>query len=156
MFRCPNCDHELNQTPEPGAPCPICGTEMNVAKPPELDPEWVAEKAAKQAAGTAPPNKPSRAVAMVILSVVMAAAVIVIVVMVLQRQPTAKGADVSGGAEITVHSPRPTPFTIDGVKGGTTPQSFKLKGRGRPITITGNGVSKTITPDRDQVVDLVP
>ncbi|CAN5691608.1 hypothetical protein BH11MYX3_BH11MYX3_49080 [soil metagenome] len=156
MFRCPKCDHELNQTPEPGAPCPICGAQMIAAKPPELDPEWVAEKAAKQAAGADPPNKPSRAVAMVILSVVMVAAVVVIVVMVLQRQPTAKGEGIGGGVEITVQAPKPVPFTIDGVKAGTTPQSFKLKGRSRPIVISGNGVSKTITPDHDQVIELVP
>ncbi len=156
MFRCPKCDHELKETPEPGAPCPICGAEMIVAKPPELDPEWVAEKAAKQAAAAAVPNKPSRAVAMVILSVVMVAAVIVIVVMVLQRQPTAKGEGIGDGVEITVHAPKPVPFTIDGVKAGTTPQSFRLKGRSRPIVIRGNGVTRTITPDRDQVIDLVP
>ncbi len=156
MFRCPKCDHELKETPEPGAPCPICGTEMIAAKPPELDPEWAADKAAKQAAAAAPVKKPSRAVAMVLLSVVMVAAVVVIVVMVLQRQPTAKGEGVGGGVELTIHAPRTVPFTIDGVKAGKTPQSLKIKGRSRPIVISGNGVTKTITPDHDQVIDLVP
>ncbi len=129
---------------------------MITAKPPELDPEWVADKAAKQAAAAAPPNKPSRKVAMVILTVVMLAAVAVIVVMVLQRQPTAKGQGVGDGVEITIHCPKRVPFTIDGVKAGVTPQSLKIRGHNRVITITGNGVTKTITPDHDQVVDLVP
>jgi hypothetical protein len=130
---------------------------MIEAKPPELDPEWVAEKAAKIAAGAEPEHKkPSRTVAVVILSVVMAAIFAVIVVMVMQRQPIAKGESI-GGVEITVTAPKPgTPITIDGIKAGNTPQSLKIKGRTRPITIRGNGVTKIVTPDRDQVVNLVP
>ena len=103
------------------------------------------------------PVKPSRTLAVVILSAVMAAVLVVIVLMVMQRQPTAKGEDVPSGVEITVTSPRPgVPITIDGVKAGKTPQALKFKGRTRPITIRGNGVEKTVTPDHDQVVNLAP
>jgi hypothetical protein len=130
---------------------------MIMAKPPELDPEWVAEKAAKIAAGAEPEHKkPSRAVAVVILSVVMAAIFAVIVVMVMQRQPAAKGESI-GGVEITITAPKPgTPITVDGAKAGATPQSLKIKGRSRPIEIRGNGVTKIVTPDHDQIVNLVP
>ena len=130
---------------------------MIAAKPPELDPEWVAEKAAKQAAATEGENKkPSRTVAVVILSVVLASMLAAIVVMVMQRQPDAKG-EAIGGVEITITAPRPgTPITVDGVKAGKTPQSLKIKGRSRPIEIRGNNVIKIVTPDRDQVVNLVP
>jgi hypothetical protein len=121
---------------------------MIAAKPPELDPEWVAEKAAKIAAGAEPEHKkPSRTVAVVILSLVM---------MVMQRQPIAKGESI-GGVEITITAPRPgTPITVDGAKAGKTPQSLKIKGRTRPIEIKGNGVTKIVTPDHDQIVNLVP
>ncbi len=157
MFHCPKCDHELAAVPEAGTPCPICGTEMIAAKPPELDPAWVAEKAAKQAAaaeGNRP--KPSRTMAVVILSLVLAAMAAVIVVMVMQRQPDAKGEALSG-VEITVTAPKPgTPITVDGAKAGKTPQSLKIKGRTRPIKIEGNGVTKIVTPDHDQIVNLVP
>jgi PEGA domain len=130
---------------------------MIAAKPPELDPEWVAEKAAKIAAGAeAERKKPSRTVAVVILSLVMAAIFAVIVVMVMQRQPIAKGESI-GGVEITITAPKPgTPITVDGVKAGNTPQSLKIKGRTRPIEIKGNGVTKIVTPDHDQIVNLVP
>jgi len=127
-------------------------------KAPELDPEWVAERAAKQAAAAEPPRKPSRTLAIVILSAVMAAVVVVIVMIVLQRQPTARGADSPSGVLITVTAPKPnTSFTIDGVKAGKTPQGLKIKSsRTKPITISGNGVTKTVTPDHDQIVNLAP
>lgn len=129
---------------------------MIAAKPPELDPEWVAEKAAKQAAAVEGAKRPSRTVAVVILSLVMAAIFAVIVVMVMQRQPAAKGESI-GGVEITITAPKPgTPITVDGVKAGATPQSLKIKGRTRAIEIKGNGVTKIVTPDRDQIVNLVP
>ena len=109
------------------------------------------------AAAAEPPRKPSRKLAFIILSAVMAAVLVVIVVMVMQRQPTAKGADAPEGYEVTVTAPRPgTPFTIDGVKAGKTPQAIKIRGRTRPIEIRGNNVTKIVTPDRDQVVNLVP
>jgi hypothetical protein len=109
------------------------------------------------AAAAEPPRKPSRKLAFIILSAVMAAVLVVIVVMVMQRQPTAKGEEVPDGVELTINAPKPgTPFTIDGVKAGKTPQSIKIKGRTRPIEIRGNNVVKIVTPDRDQVVNLVP
>jgi hypothetical protein len=109
------------------------------------------------ASAAEPPRKPSRKLAFIILSVVMAAVLTVIVVMVMQRQPTAKGEDVPDGVELTISAPKPgTPFTIDGVKAGKTPQAIKIKGRTRPIEIRGNNVTKIVTPDRDQVVNLVP
>jgi hypothetical protein len=130
---------------------------MIAAKPPELDPEWVAEKEAKiAAAAEGGRKKPSRTVGIVILTVVLAAMLGALVVMVMQRQPTAKGESI-GGVEITITAPTPgTPITIDGVKAGKTPQSLKIKGRTRPIEIKGNNVTKIVTPDRDQTVNLVP
>ena len=155
MFHCPRCDHELPATPEAGAPCPICGAEMIEPKPLELDPAWVAERTAKQAAAAVPP-KPSRTLAVIILSTVLVSVVVVIGVMVMQRQPTAKG-EALEGVELTITSPRPgVPFTVDGLKAGRTPQSLKIKGRTRPIEIRGNGVTRTITPDHDQTVNLAP
>ena len=71
--------------------------------------------------------------------------------------PTAKGEELPEGVELTVNAPKVgTPFTIDGVKAGKTPQSIKIKGRTRPIEIRGNNVIKIVTPDRDQVVNLAP
>lgn len=156
MFRCPACDKELPATPEAGTPCPQCGAEMIAVKPPELDPDWVAEKAAKIAAAAAPPAKPSRALAYGILGTVMAAVVAVIVVIVMQRQPTAKGEGIEG-VELTITSPKAgVPFTVDGARAGRTPQALKIKGRSRPIEIRGNGVTKIVTPDHDQTINLVP
>ena len=109
------------------------------------------------AAATEQPPKPSRTLAIVILSVVMAAVLAVIIVMVMQRQPTAKGADAGEGYELTVTAPKVgTPFTIDGAMGGKTPQAIKIRGRTRAIEIRGNNVIKIVTPDHDQVVNLVP
>ena len=109
------------------------------------------------AAAAEQPRKPSRKLAIIILSAVMAAVVVVIVMLVMQRQPTAKGEDAPEGVELTVTAPRSgTPFTIDGVKAGKTPMAIKIKGRTRPIEIRGNNVIKIVTPDRDQVVNLVP
>lgn len=109
------------------------------------------------AAAAEPPRKPSRTLAIVILSAVMAAVLVVIVMIVMQRQPTAKGQDVPEGVELTVTAPKVgTPFTIDGVRAGKTPQAIKIRGRTRPIEIRGNNVIKIVTPDRDQVVNLVP
>jgi hypothetical protein len=125
-------------------------------KPPELDPEWVAEKAAKQAAAAEPPRKPSRTLAIIVLSTVMAAVVVVIVMLVLQRQPTARGADSPSGVLIEVRAPKPVAFTVDGAKAGKTPQALRLRGGTTPIKITGNGMTKVVTPDHDQVVNLVP
>jgi len=88
-------------------------------------------------------------------SVVMVA---VAIVMLLQRQPTARGQeDVSGRIELTIIAPRPgTKVRIDGALAGTTPLSIKLKGaRTRPMRVEGAGVTVDITPDRDQIVNLV-
>jgi len=130
---------------------------MIAATPPELDPAWVAEKEAKiAAAAEGAKKKPSRTVAVVILSLVLAAMAGALVIMVMQRQPDAKGESI-GGVELTITAPKPgTPITVDGVKAGKTPQSLKIKGRTRPIKIEGNGVTKIITPDRDQTINLVP
>ncbi len=158
MFACPACAKQLPKTPEAGTPCPQCGAEMVPEKPPELDPTWVAEKAAKQAAATeAAAPKPSRMMAVILLSGVMVAIVAAIVLIVMQRQPTAKG-EALEGVEITVTAPKPgTPFTLDGLKAGRTPQSLKIKGsRTKPLVLRGNGVEKIITPDRDQTVNLAP
>ncbi len=103
------------------------------------------------------PSKPSRKLAFVILSVVMAAVVLTIVMLVMQRQPAVKGEDNGDGVELTVTAPRVgTPFTIDGVKAGRTPQAIKIRGRTRALEIRGNNVIKIVTPDHDQVVNLVP
>jgi hypothetical protein len=102
------------------------------------------------------PAKPSRKLAIVILSAVMAAILVVIVIMVMQRQPTARGADAPSGVLIEVRAPKPVSFTVDGAPAGRTPQGLKLKGRTAPIRIEGNGVTKIVTPDHDQVVNLVP
>jgi len=54
-------------------------------------------------------------------------------------------------------APRPgTKVRIDGALAGTTPLSIKLKGaRTRSMRIEGAGVTVDITPDRDQIVNLV-
>jgi len=110
------------------------------------------------AAAAEQPPKPSRKLAIIILSTVMAAVLVVILMIVMQRQPTMKGeGDSVEGVELTVTAPKVgTQFTIDGVKAGKTPQAIKIRGRTRPIEIRGNNVIKIVTPDRDQVVNLVP
>lgn len=109
------------------------------------------------AAAAEPPRKPSRTLAIVILSAVVVAVLVVIVMIVMQRQPKAKGEDAPEGVEITVTAPKAgTPITIDGVKAGKTPQAIKIRGRTRPLEIRGNNVLKIVTPDHDQVVNLVP
>lgn len=154
-FRCKSCDRELPETPDPGTPCPTCGAELVPEAPLEVDAAWAADKARKQAAAAAPASRKKGGSAGVILAVVLVVMVGVLVVMVMQRQPTARGADLPDGVELTIQAPRPVPITIDGVKAGKTPQSIRLKGRTRPMRIEGGGVSVTITPDRDQTINLV-
>lgn len=152
--RCAQCDNPVPASVEPGGPCPTCGAPQGEERPLELDPQWVAEKAAKQAAAAKPPPNPRRAGAW-ILGVVSIVMVAVLVVMITQRQPTARGVDQGEGVEITITAPKPVPVKIDGVRAGTTPLSIRLKGRTRPIRIEGNGVIKEIATDRDQTVNLV-
>jgi hypothetical protein len=103
------------------------------------------------------PRKPSRRFGFILLSAVMAAVVVVIVMIVMQRQPAVKGEDAPEGVELTITAPKAgTPFTIDGVKAGKTPAAIKIRGRTRAIEVRGNNVLKIVTPDRDQVVNLVP
>ena len=155
-FRCESCDHELPSTPEPGTPCPRCGAELVPERPLELDATWEAERAAKIAAAERPPL-PNKRLGRVILTLTSVVMVAVGIVMVFQRQPSVKGQeDVSERVEITITAPRQVAVKIDGVKAGTTPISIKLKGsRKQPMKIEGNGVVVQITPDRDQVVNLV-
>jgi hypothetical protein len=135
MSRCSACDHELPATHEPGTPCPQCGATT---------------------ADVVPPRRPSRAVAYAVLGAVMAAVVAVIAVIVMQRQPVAKGERLEG-VELTITSSKVgVPFTVDGAPAGRTPQSLKIKGRTRPIEIKGNGVTKIVTPDHDQTINLAP
>lgn len=127
-------------------------------EPPELDPQWVAEKEAKQAAYAAQQAKPpSRATAWLILGGVMVVGVLVFVFLIMQRQPVAKGEQLEG-VELTITSKLPNvPFTVDGAKAGRTPQSLKIKGnRTKPLVIKGNGVVKSVVPDHDQIVTLDP
>jgi hypothetical protein len=128
-------------------------------EPPELDPQWVAEKEAKQAAYAAEQDRkpPSKLTAWLILGGVMVAGLVVIGFLIMQRQPNAKG-EALEGVELTVTSKLPgVPFTVDGAKAGKTPQSLKIKSsRTKPIVIKGNGVVKTVTPDHDQVITLDP
>jgi hypothetical protein len=120
--------------------------------PLEVDAEWAAARAAKQAAAAAPPKARSGALALAIVMIVMIG---VIGLMIMQRQPTAKGAEIPDGIELTITAPRPSPVKIDGVKSGTTPLSIRLRGGTRTLTIEGNGVIKEILADRDQTVNLV-
>lgn len=153
-IRCPSCGREVAGAPAPGTPCPTCGAQLVPDAPLELDPVWAAERAAKQAAAVAPPaakkGKGSLVVAIALLVMVG-----VFIVMILQRQPSAKGAEVPQGIEVTITAPRPVPVTIDGARAGKTPLSIKLKASARYLRIEGNGVTKEIRADRDQVVNLV-
>jgi len=123
--------------------------------PLEVDPAWVASRAAGIAAATAPPPKPPGRGGMLVVAIALVVMVGVFVVMLLQRQPSAQGAEVPDGIELTITAPRPTMVTIDGVKSGKTPLAIKLKGSSRVLKIEGNGVLKEIRADRDQVVNLV-
>ena len=152
-IRCANCDREVDGTPAPGTPCPTCGAQLVPDAPLEVDPAWTADRAAKQAAAAAPAVKKGKG------SLVVAFALLVMVgvfiVMILQRQPSAKGAELPQGIEVTITAPRPTAVTIDGAKAGKTPLSIKLKASSRYLRIEGNGVTKEIRADRDQVVNLI-
>jgi len=123
--------------------------------PLEVDPAWVAQRAAGIAAATAPPPRPPRGKGMLVVAIALLVMVGVFVVMLLQRQPAAQGAELPNGIELTIQAPRPTMVTIDGVKSGKTPLSIKLKGSNRVLKIQGNGVLKEIKADRDQVVNLI-
>ena len=145
----------IDGTPAPGTPCPTCGAELMPEGPLEVDPAWVAQRAAGIAAATAPPPRPPRGKGMLVVAIALLVMVGVFVVMLLQRQPAAQGAELPNGIELTIQAPRPTMVTIDGVKSGKTPLSIKLKGSNRVLKIQGNGVLKEIKADRDQVVNLI-
>lgn len=154
-MKCASCDREIAGKPAPGTPCPTCGAELVPEAPLEVDPAWVASRAAGIAAATAPPPKPRGKGGMLVVAIALVVMVGVFVVMLLQRQPSAQGAEVPDGIELTITAPKPTAFTIDGVKSGKTPMSIKLKGSNRVLKIEGNGVIKEVRADRDQVVNLV-
>jgi len=153
-MKCASCDREIAGTPAPGTPCPTCGAELVPEAPLEVDPAWVASRAAGIAAATAPPPKP-RGKGMLVVAIALLVMVGVFIVMLMQRQPSAQGAEVPDGIELTINAPRPTAFTIDGVKSGKTPMSIRLKGGSRVVKIEGGGVIKEVRADRDQVVNLV-
>lgn len=159
-FACKSCGREVPDDPEPGTPCPTCGAELVPEKPLEVDPVWAAEKAQKQAVAAAEAPRAKSKAGRWILTLTSIAMVVVAVMMMMQRAPSVKGtADISNdGVMITVTGPKAgIPVKIDGAKAGTTPLVIKLKGaRTRPMKIQGNGVTKEIVPDRDQVVMLAP
>lgn len=104
------------------------------------------------------PRSNARGPGALILGLVGVVTIAVVVIMVMQRQPTVKGAEERPeGIEITVTAPRPgTPFTIDGAPGGRTPQALKLRPRTERIEIVGNGVVVQLTPQRSVTVALDP
>jgi hypothetical protein len=152
---CASCGRVIAETPAPGTPCPTCGTELSPDAPLEVDPAWVASRAAGIAAATAPPPKPRGRGGMFVVAIALLVMVGVFVVMLMQRQPSAQGTELPDGIELTIQAPRPTTFTIDGVKSGKTPMSIRLKGGNRIMRIEGGGVIKEVRADRDQVVNLV-
>ncbi|HVK85627.1 MAG TPA: hypothetical protein VM513_16015 [Kofleriaceae bacterium] len=107
---------------------------------------------------TSEPRRNTRGPGAVILGIVGVVMIAVVVIMVLQRQPSVKGAsEAPEGIEITVTAPIPgTPFTVDGAPAGKTPQALKLRGRTQPLRIEGNGMQIVVTPDRSQVINLDP
>ncbi len=152
-IRCASCDREILGTPAPGTPCPTCGAELAPEAPLEVDPTWAAERATKQAAAAVP--APKKGKGSLVVAIALLVMVGVFIVMILQRQPSAKGSELPDGIELTITAPRPTFVTIDGVKAGKTPLSIKIKGGSRVLKIEGNGVTKEVRADRDQVVNLV-
>lgn len=152
--RCPGCEREVAGTPAPGTPCPTCGAPLVPDAPLEVDPAWAAERAAKQAVAAAPPRA-KKGKGTLAVSIALLVMVGVFIVMLVQRQPSAKGEKVPQGIEITITAPKPSQVTIDGAKAGKTPLSIKLKASSRSLRIEGNGVTKEIRADRDQVVNLV-
>lgn len=151
--RCPSCEREVAGTPAPGTPCPTCGAPLVPDAPLEVDPVWAAERAAKQAVAAAPVPRKGKGSAVV--AVALLVMVGVFIVMLVQRQPSAKGTQMAEGIEITITAPRQVAVTIDGAKAGKTPLAIKLKASSRTLRIEGNGVTKEIRADRDQVVNLV-
>jgi len=153
-IQCPSCEREVAGTPAPGTPCPTCGAQLVPDAPLEVDPAWAAERAAKQAVAAAPPA-PRKGKGTLAVSIALLVMVGVFIVMLVQRQPSAKGQKVPQGIEVTITAPKPTFVTIDGARAGKTPLSLKLKASSRYLRIEGNGVTKEIRADRDQVVNLV-
>ena len=153
--RCASCDREVEGTPAGGTPCPTCGAPLGAEAALEVDPAWMAERAAKQAAVAAPVTGAKKGKGSLVVAIALLVMVGVFVVMILQRQPSAKGRQLPDGIELTITAPRPVAVTIDGAKAGRTPLSIKLKGGSRVLRIEGNGVTKEIRADRDQVVNLI-
>ncbi len=151
-IRCAKCGREVDGAPAPGTPCPTCGAQLVPDAPLEVDPVWAAERSAKQAAAAAPVAKKGKGSLVVVIALFVMVGVFI--VMILQRQPSAKGIEVPDGIELTITAPRPVFVTIDGARAGKTPLSIKLEGSSRTLRIEGNGVTKEIRADRDQVVNL--
>ncbi len=116
---------------------------------------WAAERAAKQAVAAAGLPVAKKGKGSLVVAIALLVMVGVFIVMLVQRQPSAKGQQMTEGIEITISAPRPVAVTIDGAKAGKTPLSIKLKASTRTLRIEGNGVIKEIRTDRDQVVNLV-
>lgn len=153
--RCAKCDREVDGTPAPGMPCPTCGAQLVPDVPLEVDPVWAAERAAKQATAAAGVTVAKKGKGSLVVAIALLVMVGVFIVMLLQRRPSAKDSELPDGIELTITAPRPVFVTIDGARAGKTPLSIKLKGGSRVLRIEGNGVTKEIRADRDQVVNLV-
>lgn len=154
MITCGSCGKTVDGEVADDTPCPQCGTPLLAGKPPELDPEWVAEKQAKIDAAAAKPKKKS---GYILLAAVMAVMIGALVMMVAQRAPSMRGGSELGDVEITVTAPKEgTPIAVDGAPAGKTPVVLRLRSSTTPIKIVGNNVAIVVIPDRSRTVELVP
>jgi hypothetical protein len=155
VITCPSCARTVDGEIADDALCPQCGTPLLAGKSPEVDPAWVAEKAAKADAHAAA-NAPKKRGGYLLLGLVMAVMAGAIILMVSQRAPAMRGGSQVGDIEITVIAPEPnTSITVDGALSGKTPVVLRLKSSTTPIKIIGNNVAIVVVPDRDRTVNLV-
>ena len=126
-------------------------------KPLEIEKEWGAEKAQKQATAVVhEPPKRSNTWLWVALGVIVAGVIAAgVVVQLHAKQPRSRALPATEGTVgIEIRANPPAQIRIDGNKAGKTPLTLHVRKSTTPVQIDNGKQTKTVIPDHDQLVDF--
>jgi hypothetical protein len=129
-------------------------------QPVEIEKEWAEEKARKQAtavvADTPKPDRRSNTWLWVALGVIVAGVVAAgVVVQLHAKQPPARELPATEGTvSIEIRANPRAPIRIDGHKAGMSPVTLHVRKGTTPVQIDNGKQTKSVIPDRDQLVDF--
>jgi hypothetical protein len=162
----------------PGGPPPLeeASASGSVAVPPaftsplppalEMDAEWSAARAARQAAPVPPPivkRRRSPALAIGLVVVILGGATLAVLARASHHAgdaPAVNHDPPRATVDLHIVAPSPVEVRVDGARAGKTPLTLSYKRGGSPLLVTsevnGHTVTRQVTPDHDQTVDLDP